>query len=143
MLPEDKADLIAKLQQEGKSVCFVGDGINDSIALKTANVSVSLLGASTIATDTASIVLMDGTLKQLKQLFEIADELESNLKTCFIGTIIPGLICVGGVWFFHWGILTAMMSYYAALVFGVSNAMLPLVKHQTERQMLPDKGGVS
>ena len=59
-LPENKADLIAKLQEEGKSVCFVGDGINDSIALKKANVSISMCGASTIATDTAGIVLMDG-----------------------------------------------------------------------------------
>ena len=143
VLPEDKADLIARLQREGKSVCFVGDGINDSIALKTANVSVSLLGASTIATDTASIVLMDGTLSKLEQLFLLADELESNLKTCFIGTIIPGLICVGGVCFFHWGILGSMMWYYAALVFGVSNAMFPLAKHQKEAQMLPDGRGAS
>ena len=57
--------LIAKLQEERKSVCFVGDGINDSIALimpfgcKKANVSISLRGASTAATDTAGIILMD------------------------------------------------------------------------------------
>ena len=50
VLPEDKAALVERLQEEGKSVCFVGDGINDSIALKKANVSVSLRGATTAAT---------------------------------------------------------------------------------------------
>ena len=60
VLPQDKAQLIEQLQEKGKSVCFVGDGINDSIALKKANVSISLCGASTIATDTAGIILMDG-----------------------------------------------------------------------------------
>ena len=135
VLPEDKAELIAGLQKEGKSVCFIGDGINDSIALKKANVSISLRGASTIATDTASIILMDGTINKLDQLFDIADELDRNLKTCFMGTIIPALICVGGVWFFHLGILASMMWYYTWLVFGVSNAMYPLIKHQRKMQV--------
>ncbi|HID99086.1 MAG TPA: heavy metal translocating P-type ATPase, partial [Thiotrichaceae bacterium] len=132
VLPEDKADLIARLQRSGKTVCFVGDGINDSIALKSANVSVSLRGASTIAIDTASIILMDGTLKQLEQLFVLADELESTLRTGYLGTIIPGVICVGGVWFVHLGILGAMMLYYSGLLFGVSNASYPLLKHKIE-----------
>ena len=46
VLPADKADYVAKLQAEGRKVCFVGDGINDSIALKKADVSISLRGAS-------------------------------------------------------------------------------------------------
>ena len=44
VLPADKADYVIKLQSEGAKVCFVGDGINDSIALKQANVSISLAG---------------------------------------------------------------------------------------------------
>ncbi|MGB0386666.1 MAG: HAD-IC family P-type ATPase, partial [Ardenticatenaceae bacterium] len=59
-LPENKADLVKQLQEEGRTVCFVGDGINDAIALKQAHVSISLRGATTIAMDTAQIVLMDG-----------------------------------------------------------------------------------
>jgi len=62
-LPENKATLIQQLIDAGKVVCFVGDGINDSIALKKAHVSISLKGASTVATDTAQIVLMDASLK--------------------------------------------------------------------------------
>jgi soluble P-type ATPase len=58
VLPADKANYVELLQKEGRTVCFVGDGINDSIALKKAEVSISLRGASTIATDTAQIVFM-------------------------------------------------------------------------------------
>lgn len=51
VLLEDKANLVQQLQEERYKVCFVGDGINDSIALKSANVAISLPGATTIATD--------------------------------------------------------------------------------------------
>ena len=43
MLPTDKAAYVAQLQREGRKVCFVGDGINDAIALTQANVSISLV----------------------------------------------------------------------------------------------------
>src|SRR5439155_8063612 len=49
VLPADKASYVERLQSQGRRVCFVGDGINDSIALKKANVSISLRGASSIA----------------------------------------------------------------------------------------------
>jgi P-type E1-E2 ATPase len=52
VLPQDKAKYVELLQKEGRTVCFVGDGVNDSIALKKANVSISLRGPSTVATDT-------------------------------------------------------------------------------------------
>jgi heavy metal translocating P-type ATPase len=67
VLPEGKADMIKQLQQQGRKVCFVGDGINDAIALKQADVSVSLRGATTIATDSAQIVLVSDSLQQLAQ----------------------------------------------------------------------------
>jgi Cu2+-exporting ATPase len=49
-LPEHKADKVKKLREEGRFVCFIGDGINDAIALKAAQVSMSLKGASSAAT---------------------------------------------------------------------------------------------
>ncbi len=81
VLPEKKASLVNDLQEQGRHVMFVGDGINDSIALKQATISVSISGATTIATDTAQIVLMDGTLAQLDTLFELAKRYERDMKT--------------------------------------------------------------
>lgn len=131
-LPENKASIIQELQAEGRMVCFVGDGINDSIALKQANVSISLRGATAIATDTAQIVLMDASLTQLAHLFEIVQDFEANMRTNLLTTLVPGVLCVGGVFFFHFGIFTALLLYNTGLAAGVVNAMLPVV-----RQRLP------
>jgi len=128
-LPENKAQLIEQLQKEGKSVCFVGDGINDSIALKKANVSISLRGASSIATDTAQVILMDESLKQLPLLFDLANRLEKNMRTSFVTAVIPGVLCVGGVYFFHIGVITASILYNLSLGAGVGNAMLPKIRN--------------
>ncbi len=129
-LPEKKADIIKQLQKEGKSVCYVGDGINDSIALKTANVSISLRGASTIAADTAQIILMDQHLNHLPYLFDQALNLDHNMKNNLILTIIPGFICIGGVYFLHFGLLTVTLLYNASLAVGVANAMWPMIEHK-------------
>jgi len=134
VLPQDKASLIEELQEKGKSVCFVGDGINDSIALKKANVSISLSGASSVATDTASIILMDSTLNQLLLLVDLAREMDTNLKTSTVMTVVPGVICVGGVFFFHLSILSSILLYGGSLALSVSNAFLPLIKYQGQKQ---------
>ncbi len=80
-LPEDKVRLIEQLQKEGKSVCFVGDGINDSLAMKKAQVSISLKRASTAATDTAQIILMNQDLNQLRQIFDLAQSFNTKLRS--------------------------------------------------------------
>lgn len=128
-LPENKATLVTQLQDEGRIVCFVGDGINDAIALKKAQVSVSLRGATTVATDTAQIVLMDQSLKHLPQLFDIADEFAANLQRGFVSAIVPGLINVGGILLFHWGLYVAMFISYSALLNNLGIAAWPAIKH--------------
>ena len=134
VLPQDKASLVEQLQQEGRSVCFVGDGINDSIALKKAQVSISLRGASTVATDSAGIILMDGSLNKLIPLLDIGNELDANLTRSTIMTIVPGIICVGGVLFLHFGIVSSVALFNMGLVASVSNAMWPLIKRQRSKQ---------
>lgn len=128
-LPENKANLIQQLIDAGKVVCFVGDGINDSIALKKAHVSISLKGASTVATDTAQIVLMDASLKHLCQVFDLASDLDKNLNTGLVTTIIPGLVVIGGVFLVHLGIVGSIVMFNTGLLAGVINSMWPLVEH--------------
>ena len=91
VLPADKADYVSKLQAEGRKVCFVGDGINDSIALKRANVSISLRGASTIATDTAHIVFLDEGLAHLCELRDIAANLHRNVRRSWHMIVAPNI----------------------------------------------------
>lgn len=129
-LPENKANLVSQLQEEGKSVCFIGDGINDSIALKQAHVSVSLRGATMIATDTAQIVLMDESLNNLAKMWDIAQDLEARMKTNFLISTIPSVICIGGIIFFHWGIVAGMTLTATASLTGLTNSIMPLFTYK-------------
>ena len=63
--PERKVEVVKALQESGKTIAFVGDGINDSAALAHASVSVSFAGATDMARETADIVLMDDDLSGL------------------------------------------------------------------------------
>ncbi len=130
-LPEQKATLVAELQAEGHSVCFVGDGINDSISLKKANVSVSLRGASTAATDSAQIVLMGQGLRLLPFMFELGDEFNSNMRAGFAVAVGQGVIVIAGAMLGVVGIVGGTVMWTAGLVAGLGIAHLPLWHHRT------------
>jgi len=126
ILPEEKAGIVEKFQKEGKKVAFVGDGVNDAIAMEKADVSISLSGASTIATDVAQIILMDGSLEHLPTLLELSRKLDKNLSRSLVLNIIPNVIALNGVLFLHFGMLTTMLVSQSPLVMGTINALLPV-----------------
>lgn len=130
-LPEQKAALIEKLQQEGKTVCFIGDGINDSIALRKADVSVSLSGATTAAIDTAQIILMDGRLSGFSDLLAIAESFQANQQVNFALSVVPSAVSVSGVFLLHTGIYFASALSYSSLFLGITNSTRPLLKSST------------
>jgi Cu2+-exporting ATPase len=129
-LPENKAVLIEQLQGAGKVVCYVGDGINDSIALKRSHVSVSLHGASTVATDTAEVILLDASLNQLCRLFDIARECKTGITRTMAAVLFPSILCVGGVLLFGVGFAQARILNLVAMATGMGAAMLPLLTHR-------------
>jgi len=121
-LPQDKAMLIEELQKEGKTVCFVGDGINDAIAMKKSDVSVSMLGATSIATDTAQVVLMDGGLSHLSYLFDISKQLDMKMKQTLFLCTGYGIANFCGAVFFHFTILYSFIIGTIEYSIGVINA---------------------
>lgn len=128
-LPADKALHVERLQAEGRKVCFVGDGINDSMALQKADVSVSLHGASTIAQDTADVVLMSPELTHLPYLIGLSAELQGRMDNSEWMNNVSGFVCVSGILVGGMGITGAMALYAAGLLVNVSGAMVPLLKH--------------
>lgn len=82
VLPEDKANIIEGLKEEGKTIIMVGDGINDSPALAAADVSVSMKNSSDIAREVADISLLSDNLYDLITLRilsrKMLDKINSN-----------------------------------------------------------------
>ena len=128
VLPADKANYVAKLQNEGRKVCFVGDGINDSIALKQANVSISLRGASSIATDTAHIVFLEEGLSKLCDLRDVARDLDRNVRRSWHLILAPNIACIAGVFTLGFGIMASVITNNVAALAALGNGMLPLRK---------------
>jgi len=138
-LPSDKAKHVERLQKEGHKVCFVGDGINDALALRHASVSISLSGATSAATDTAQIVMMDQSLRQLPTLLNLAQEFNANMQVGYAAAFIPGIATIGGVFLLKLGIFATAMIYNIGLFAGVGIAMLPLLLREKEHLELVEK----
>ncbi len=133
VLPENKASIVEQLKKEGKTVCFIGDGINDTIAMKKANVSVSLSGATSVATDVAQVVLMDGNLSRLCDIFDLSKSLKNNSKTT-LGIMLSGTaVNAAGVFLLHFGVTTTILVNVTSLVFGVINTKVPLGKENAKK----------
>ncbi|MBV8190821.1 MAG: heavy metal translocating P-type ATPase [Alphaproteobacteria bacterium] len=128
VLPTEKADYVEKLQQEGRKVCFVGDGINDAIALKKANVSISLRGATSIATDTAHVVFMEPGLGKLCELLDVAAELQRNVRLSWGLILAPNIACIAGVFTLGFGIGASVLTNNVAALGALLNGVRPMRK---------------
>jgi heavy metal translocating P-type ATPase len=131
-LPEQKADRVKALQAQGRKVCFIGDGINDAIALRQAEVSVSLRGATTVATDAAQVVLMDDHLEQLRLLWELAEGFSQSLADNARRSQQLSLLAAAGVLLLPYGFWTSTILRCIQLVNGVKISQQSLVSREAE-----------
>lgn len=134
LMPEQKAQRIEQLKAEGRSICYIGDGINDAIALKRAQVSISLAGASSVAVDTAQIVLVNDSLDVLPELFRLAREFRENTNQTFGVLVGISLFGMGGALLFNFNLLHAAALSLFSLGAGTINSLRPMVKYQSERE---------
>ena len=125
MLPDEKADYVKLLQNEGKKVMMVGDGINDSAALSHADIGVSLKGASTIAVDVADVIFMDGSLTKFHYLFEVAGNLQKNVKRSFYMIAVPNTVCIVGAFMGVFGLKASLVLNNGFNLLAAANGTLP------------------
>ena len=88
VLPEDKARVVRELKEEGHTVLMIGDGINDSPALSSADVGVTLRDGADLAREVADVVLMGGSLRELATALELGRGTMRRIEFNFAATIV-------------------------------------------------------
>ncbi|GAB3414359.1 heavy metal translocating P-type ATPase [Niabella aquatica] len=124
VLPQHKADFIKELQQQGKIVAMVGDGINDSTALATADVSIAMGKGSDIAMDVAKMTIISSDLSRIPQAIRLSKQtvatIQQNLFWAFIYNVIGIPIAAGILYPFNGFLLNPMIAGAAMALSSVS-----------------------
>ncbi len=140
VMPQDKEKEIQKLKQAGKKVAMIGDGINDAVALISADVGIAIGAGTDIAIESADIVLMKSELSDAVTAVELSKKVIRNIKEnlfwAFFYNVI-GIPIAAGVFFPVFGLKMSPMFGAAAMslssVCVVSNALrLKLFKPKTQ-----------
>jgi len=92
VLPHQKAEFVRELQEKGKIVAMVGDGINDSTALATADVSIAMGKGSDIAMDVAKMTIISSDLTKIPQAIHLSRKTVSTIKQNLFWAFIYNLI---------------------------------------------------
>lgn len=124
VLPQHKADFVKELQQQGKTVAMVGDGINDSTALATADVSIAMGKGSDIAMDVAKMTIISSDLSKIPQAIKLSKQtvatIKQNLFWAFIYNLIGIPIAAGILYPFNGFLLNPMIAGAAMAMSSVS-----------------------
>ena len=130
VMPDQKEKVISDLKNQGKKVAMVGDGINDSPALASANIGIAIGAGTDIAIESADIILMNSDLQDLITTINLSKATLKNIKQNLFWAFFYNIICIPlamGVFYPIFGItlnpMIASVSMSFSSVFVVTNAL--------------------
>ena len=128
VLPQDKENLVRELQQDGKTVAMVGDGINDTQALALADVSIAIGRGTDVAMDVAQVTLMGDDLRSIPKAIQLSRRtvkmIAQNLFWAFIYNIVCLPLAAGVLYLFGIGFQITPMWASALMAFSSVSVVL-------------------
>lgn len=128
VLPQDKENLVRELQQRGKTVAMVGDGINDTQALALADVSIAIGRGTDVAMDVAQVTLMGDDLRSVPKAIQLSRRtvkmIAENLFWAFIYNIVCLPLAAGVLYLF--GISFQITPMWASALMAFSSVSVVL-----------------